>query len=91
MAGVREVVKHLYMIGTSVRVTFVTSITMVSGTNGKLLLVIVIVRLRNGTEFTWINRHDPMPRITWLYLCSYNASEEGRRSPKRAVQVPKYI
>ena len=59
--GVSE---HLYMVGTRVRVTFVTNIIMVSVNNGKPLLVIVIGHLGNWSEFTWIEGHDPMSGIT---------------------------
>ena len=61
---VREAVKHLYMVGTRVRVTFFTSVIKVSGINGKLSLIMVIGRLGNGSEFVQIERHDPMSRIT---------------------------
>ena len=43
--------------------TFVTSVIMVSGINGKLSLVIVIGHLGNAIEFAWIERHDPMSGI----------------------------
>ena len=44
--------------------TFVISVIMVSGINGKISLVIVIGRLGNGSEVVWIERHDPMSRFT---------------------------
>ena len=64
---------------------------LVRGTNGKLSLGMVIGRLGNGSEFGWIERYDPISRITGLYLKTYGASLGGRRSPKAAVQAPKYI
>ena len=41
-------------------VTFVTSVIVVSGINGKLSLGIAIGHPENGSEFAWIERYDPM-------------------------------
>ena len=64
---------------------------MASDFNEKKSLVIVIGSPENGSEFTWIERHDPMSGITLLYLRSYRASEGGRRSLKEAIQAPNYV
>ena len=41
-----------------------TFVIIVSGTNGKLTLGMIIGHLGNGSEFAWIESHDPMLEIT---------------------------
>ena len=48
---------------------------MVSGTNGKLSLAVVIGCLGNGSEFIWIERNNPMSRII---DCTYVAIGQVR-------------
>ena len=52
------------MARAHVSMALVTNIIMVIGINAKLSLVIVIGRLGNGSEFAWIERHDPMSVFT---------------------------
>ena len=45
-------------------VIFITSVIMVRGIKRKLSLGMGMGRLGIGSEFTWIERHDPISEIT---------------------------